>query len=126
MPELAVVISLPPDSAEAAAGSRFVRFVASLLLFGPIGAAGSLIRVPLLGAVGPLQFEVLKYRLEDEYGEPCRIESSPWKNVIRWVGRKSAPANTSSSCPTSGSSTCCRNAIGISCFWTSPIRHFSP
>ena len=44
-------------------------------------------RVPLLGAVGPLQFEVLQYRLESEYGAPCRVESSPW-NCIRWVRAK--------------------------------------
>jgi peptide chain release factor 3 len=60
---------------------------------------GSLIRVPLLGAVGPLQFEVLKYRLEGEYGAPCRIESSPW-NVIRWVRRKAAPADPLAERPT--------------------------
>jgi len=47
----------------------------------------SMQRVPLLGAVGPLQFEVLQYRLETEYGAPCRIESSPW-NCLRWITRK--------------------------------------
>ncbi len=40
--------------------------------------------LPLLGAVGPLQFEVLQYRLESEYGAECRVEMAPWK-VIRWV-----------------------------------------
>lgn len=40
--------------------------------------------IPLLGAVGPLQFEVLKYRLESEYGAECRVEMSDWK-VIRWM-----------------------------------------
>ena len=40
--------------------------------------------VPLLGAVGPLQFEVLKYRLESEYGAECRVEVTDWR-VIRWV-----------------------------------------
>jgi peptide chain release factor 3 len=44
-------------------------------------------RVPLLGAVGPLQFEVLKYRLEGEYGATCRIEPSPW-NCVRWIKSK--------------------------------------
>ena len=42
-------------------------------------------RVPLLGAVGPLQFEVVQYRMETEYGAECRMESAPWQ-VIRWVG----------------------------------------
>jgi peptide chain release factor 3 len=42
------------------------------------------IRIPLLGAVGPLQFEVLAHRLESEYGAPCRVESSEWR-VAAWV-----------------------------------------
>lgn len=41
-------------------------------------------RVPLLGAVGPLQFEVVQYRLQTEYGAESRLESAPW-SVIRWV-----------------------------------------
>jgi peptide chain release factor 3 len=41
-------------------------------------------RIPLLGAVGPLQFEVLQYRLESEYGAECRVEMAPWKQ-IRWM-----------------------------------------
>jgi peptide chain release factor 3 len=40
--------------------------------------------VPLLGAVGPLQFDVLKYRLESEYGAECRVEISDWK-IARWM-----------------------------------------
>ena len=44
-------------------------------------------RVPLLGAVGPLQFEVLKARLESEYRADCRIESAPWA-LIRWIRPK--------------------------------------
>jgi peptide chain release factor 3 len=43
----------------------------------------SLQRVPLLGAVGPLQFEVMQYRLESEYSADCRIESAPWQ-FVRW------------------------------------------
>lgn len=42
------------------------------------------IRVPLLAAVGPLQFEVVKYRLESEYGADSRLESAPW-SVVRWL-----------------------------------------
>jgi peptide chain release factor 3 len=41
-------------------------------------------RVPLLGAVGPLQFEVVQARLETEYGAECRIEHASWK-LVRWV-----------------------------------------
>ena len=40
--------------------------------------------VPLLGAVGPLQFEVAKYRLEQEYQVQCGVETAPW-TVARWV-----------------------------------------
>jgi peptide chain release factor 3 len=40
--------------------------------------------LPLLGAVGPLQFEVLKYRLETEYGADCRFESAGWQSAL-WL-----------------------------------------
>lgn len=39
---------------------------------------------PLLGAVGPLQFEVLQYRLKDEYGAESRLDIQPWK-ILRWL-----------------------------------------
>lgn len=51
---------------------------------------GSAQRVPLLGAVGPLQFEVMKARLEGEYNVECRLESSPW-SVAQWVRAKNPP-----------------------------------
>ena len=38
----------------------------------------------LLGAVGPLQFEIVKYRLESEYGAGSRVESAPW-TLTRWL-----------------------------------------
>ncbi|HAF96408.1 MAG: peptide chain release factor 3 [Elusimicrobia bacterium GWC2_51_8] len=41
-------------------------------------------RIPLLGAVGPLQFEVLQHRLQFEYGAETRLEATPW-SVARWV-----------------------------------------
>lgn len=41
-------------------------------------------RVPLLAAVGPLQFEVVQYRMQTEYGAESRLESAPWQ-VMRWV-----------------------------------------
>lgn len=40
--------------------------------------------LPLLGAVGPLQFEVMQYRLKDEYGAESRLEVTQWK-VLRWL-----------------------------------------
>ena len=42
------------------------------------------VKVPLLAAVGPLQFEVAQYRLETEYGAESRLEQAPW-NVVRWL-----------------------------------------
>jgi len=48
-------------------------------------------RVTLLGAVGGLQFEVLQYRLETEYGATSRLDSAPW-NVIRWVQARTSLA----------------------------------
>ena len=55
---------------------------------------GSLQQIPLLGAVGPLQFEVLKYRMENEYGAEGRLESTSW-SIVRWFREKepTAPAN---------------------------------
>jgi peptide chain release factor 3 len=41
-------------------------------------------RVPLLGAVGPLQFDVVQYRLQSEYGAESRLEPGSWK-LMRWV-----------------------------------------
>jgi len=43
--------------------------------------------VPLLGAVGPLQFEVLQYRLEGEYAAETRIEPANW-SLARWMKPK--------------------------------------
>ncbi|MBN2738063.1 MAG: peptide chain release factor 3 [Spirochaetales bacterium] len=40
--------------------------------------------VPLLGALGSLQFEVLQYRLSDEYGVETELEVMPW-SLLRWV-----------------------------------------
>lgn len=45
--------------------------------------------VPLLGAVGILQFDVLQYRLENEYGATSRLEPMTWR-VIRWVATEDA------------------------------------
>ena len=44
----------------------------------------SALRVPLLAAVGPLQFEVVQYRLKTEYGAESRFEAAYWA-LVRWV-----------------------------------------
>ncbi|MDR2844732.1 MAG: peptide chain release factor 3 [Puniceicoccales bacterium] len=40
--------------------------------------------IPLLGAVGPLQFDVVAYRLQAEYNAAIRLENAPW-TVARWI-----------------------------------------
>ncbi len=47
-------------------------------------------KVPLLGAVGPLQFEVVQYRLQDEYNAESRLEQTNWK-VLRWISPEVTP-----------------------------------
>jgi peptide chain release factor 3 len=66
---------------------RFREGLDQLLQEGVVQAfypADSASRVPLLGAVGPLQFEVVQYRMQTEYGAESRLEISPWK-VLRWA-----------------------------------------
>ena len=46
------------------------------------------VKTPLLAAVGPLQFEVVQFRLENEYGAASRLEAAPW-TVVRWLPAKS-------------------------------------
>lgn len=41
-------------------------------------------RFPVLGAVGPLQFEVVQYRIQAEYGATTRAEPLPY-SVTRWL-----------------------------------------
>jgi len=41
-------------------------------------------KIPLLAAVGPLQFEVVQYRLEAEYGAPSRLENASWE-CFKWL-----------------------------------------
>lgn len=38
----------------------------------------------VLGAVGPLQFDMVKYRLESEYNAVSRTEHSPW-SIVKWL-----------------------------------------
>ena len=41
----------------------------------------------IVGVVGVLQFEVLKYRLENEYNVEIKMENLPYEH-IRWVENK--------------------------------------
>ncbi len=59
-------------------------------------------RVPLLAAVGPLQFEVLQYRMETEYTAETRRETAPF-NCVRWLPVGTLPEDLDSiSLPTGG------------------------
>ena len=49
-------------------------------------------QAPLLAAVGPLQFEVVQYRLQAEYGAESRLETANW-DLMRWVS-PDAPSTT--------------------------------
>ena len=41
----------------------------------------------IVGVVGVLQFDVLKYRLENEYNVEIRLEMLPYEH-IRWIANK--------------------------------------
>ena len=41
----------------------------------------------IVGVVGVLQFDVLKYRLENEYNVDIRLENLPYEH-IRWIANK--------------------------------------
>jgi peptide chain release factor 3 len=41
-------------------------------------------KVPLLAAVGPLQFEVVQYRLQSEYGAESQLENAAWE-TFKWL-----------------------------------------
>ena len=58
------------------------------MLSGP----GGMVRRAVLAAVGPLQFEVLQYRMESEYNAECRLEPTRWK-LARWWKKDGAPAD---------------------------------
>ena len=58
----------------------------------------SAVKVPLLAAVGPLQFEVVQYRLESEYGAASRIDDSSFLTI-----ESVSPSRNSSSSLTSSS-----------------------
>lgn len=53
---------------------------------------------PLLGAVGPLQFEVLQYRLQSEYGAESTLERKPWE-ILRWAITDKMPEELKSILP---------------------------
>ena len=57
------------------------------------------VNVPLLAAVGPLQFEVVQYRLQSEYGAESQLEPAPWQ-TIRWLPKDVSDADWGRGLPT--------------------------
>jgi peptide chain release factor 3 len=55
----------------------------------------------LLAAVGPLQFEVVQWRLQSEYGAESRLTPTPW-TILRWLEPHPSLANPSSLVVASG------------------------
>jgi peptide chain release factor 3 len=49
----------------------------------------------LLAAVGPLQFEVVQYRLKSEYGAESRLDPAPWQ-ILKWLTPHPSLKNPSS------------------------------
>lgn len=47
---------------------------------------------PILGAVGGLQFDVMLFRLNNEYNTECKLESLPY-TIARWVDASDADLN---------------------------------
>jgi peptide chain release factor 3 len=69
------------------AGLRALSEEGAAQVFFADGESGA---TPILGAVGLLQFDVMRFRLEHEYGAPCRLEPIGYGHP-RWIsGSKEA------------------------------------
>ena len=82
-PECFAFLSNPNKSND----KRFRAGLEQLLQEGVVQALNlkdSLNPVPLLAAVGPLQFDVFRHRLEMEYGAESRLEPGSW-SLLRWL-----------------------------------------
>jgi peptide chain release factor 3 len=83
------------------------------------------VKTPLLAAVGPLQFEVVQYRLKAEYGAESRLEMLRW-TIMRWWRKPGAepdyqpdlPSDTTLATDTQG-----RNVVLFADEWG--VRHFT-
>jgi len=64
------------------AGLRALSEEGAAQVFFADGESGA---TPILGAVGLLQFDVMRFRLEHEYGAPCRLEPIGYGHP-RWIG----------------------------------------
>lgn len=76
-----IVITDPMRRKQLDTGLRQLTEEGAAQVFFPDAVAGT---VPLVGAVGQLQFDVMLHRLEHEYGVPARLEGFPFR-YPRWV-----------------------------------------
>ncbi len=74
----------PLKSKQLQQGLRQLSEEGATQLFYPLGGP-----IPVLGVVGVLQFDVLKFRLLEEYGAQCRFEAAPIFQA-RWVAGDAA------------------------------------
>ena len=66
---------------------QFIKGIAELQEEGAIHVFRDLVtgvEAPIVGVVGQLQFEVLEYRLREEYGVEIRIQHLPYE-IVRWL-----------------------------------------
>jgi peptide chain release factor 3 len=56
----------------------------------------------VLAAVGPLQFDVVQFRLESEYNAVSRLEPASWQ-VVRWLPDKFSEEEMDKLSPPTGS-----------------------
>jgi len=79
-----VYLEDPLKSKQLQQGLRQLSEEGATQLFQPLGGP-----IPVMGVVGVLQFEVIKFRLEGEYGANCRFESAAIFQA-RWVTGEAA------------------------------------
>ncbi|MBS0197301.1 MAG: peptide chain release factor 3 [Planctomycetes bacterium] len=83
------------------------------------------VKTPLLAAVGPLQFEVVQYRLKAEYGAESRLETARW-SIVRWWRKIGAPADWQPDLPEGATLATDRDEKAVVLFtddWA--VRHFN-
>jgi peptide chain release factor 3 len=90
-PEHFAVLRCPDTARRKQFGKGLAQLIeeGAIQVFSDRGAAR---REPILAAVGELQFDVVRFRLESEYNSPTQIEWLPYK-VARWIPNGQGVAN---------------------------------
>jgi peptide chain release factor 3 len=74
-----VYLEDPLKSKQLSQGLKQLSEEGATQLFHPVASP-----IPVLGVVGVLQFDVIKFRLEEEYNARCRLEPAPVV-MARWI-----------------------------------------